>query len=711
MASRLGDRLNVARRRQFVGRVAERDLFQSALAAAELPFQVLYVFGPGGVGKTSLLLEFTHLCTDQTRATYLDARSIEPTPDAFLSALKRALDLTPQDAPLEWLAARPFRPALLLDTYETLAPLRGWLNDVFLPQLPANTLLVLAGREPPPPAWQADPGWQSVIHLLPLRNLSPQESRTYLTQRAVPVEQQSEILDFTHGHPLALSLVSDALAQRPGLRFQPASTPDVIKTLLERFVQMAPGPAHRAALEACALVRVTNEALLAEMLGMPDPSTLRQGSGQANSGQGPHELFEWLRGLSFIQSRPGGLFPHDLAREALDADLRWRNPDWYAELHRRARNYYVAHIQQSPGQAQQRTLLDLIFLHRHNAVVRPFFEWQTSGGVLADALREDDVPALLDMVARHEGSEAARLAQHWLAQQPEGVLVLRDSKGQPAGVLVMVALHQAATEDLAADPATRCTWDHLQRHAPLRPGERATLFRFWLAADTYQAVSPIQSLLFVHMVRHYLTTPGLAFTFIPCAAPDFWAPVFAYADLVRLPAADFEVDGRGYGVYGHDWRAAPPAAWLGMLAERELGMAPAAATPPPPAEPLIVLSESEFAAAALEALRNESHPDALRGNPLLRSRLVVAQAGPDAPTSERVAALQALLKAAAEELRQSPRELKFYRALYHTYFQPAATQEQAAEILDLPFSTFRRHLTAGVKRMTERLWQWEIGGS
>ena len=74
---------------------------------------------------------------------------------------------------------------------------------------------------------------------------------------------------------------------------------------------------------SCALVRVTTESVLAEMCGLPDVN----------------ELFEWLRGLSFIQTRPGGLFPHDLAREAMVADLRWRNPEWYAELHRRARLY------------------------------------------------------------------------------------------------------------------------------------------------------------------------------------------------------------------------------------------------------------------------------------------------------------------------------------------------------------------------------------
>jgi predicted DNA-binding protein (UPF0251 family) len=41
---------------------------------------------------------------------------------------------------------------------------------------------------------------------------------------------------------------------------------------------------------------------------------------------------------------------------------------------------------------------------------------------------------------------------------------------------------------------------------------------------------------------------------------------------------------------------------------------------------------------------------------------------------------------------------------------PVPTQEQAAELLDLPFSTFRRHLKHGVTRVAEILWQWELEG-
>lgn len=698
MASRLADRLRAARHDRFVGRETERELFKAALNAEQLPFYVLYIFGPGGVGKTSLLLEIAY-SYEQTnaRVAYLDARNLEPAPELFEAAVRHVLGLDPGASLFDALAGSPQRHVLMIDTYERLAPLDPWLRQTFLPQLPEGVLIVLAGRNPPSPAWRTDPGWQTLIHTVSLRNLSTDESRTFLAKRAIPEQQHSAVLNFTRGHPLALSLVADIFAQRDDSLhdFQLDAAPDVIKILLERLVQKVPGPSYRAALEACAMVRVTTETLLAEMLATPDA----------------HEMFDWLRELSFIESRRGGLFPHDLVREALAADLRWRNPDWYTELHRRARTYYTTRLEQASGQTQQRLLLDLIFLHRDSAMVRPFFEWQVSGATLTDSMRPDDVDALLAMVASHEGKQSAELAAHWFARQPEGVRVFRDSDGQPAGLLAMVALHQADEEDLKIDPAARAGWGYLQRHARLRPGEVATLFRFWMALDTYQAVSPIQSLIFLNIVRHYLTTPGLAFTIFPCAEPEFWAPMCAYAELVRVPEAEFEVEGRRYGCYGHDWRALPPADWLSLLAEREVSAEPKAAPPPQAADPLLVLSQPDFEQAVRDALHDVARPETLRANPLLRSRLIVELAGASAGQPERINTLVEVLKEAAGQLQASPREIKFYRALYHTYFHPAPTQEQAAELLDVPFSTFRRHLKAGVTRLTETLWQRELGGS
>jgi hypothetical protein len=147
-----------------------------------------------------------------------------------------------------------------------------------------------------------------------------------------------------------------------------------------------------------------------------------------------------------------------------------------------------------------------------------------------------------------------------------------------------------------------------------------------------------------------------------------------------------------------------------MLAEREIATERVeVAPPPPPPVPIIVLSEEAFGDAVHDALRDFAHPDTLRANLLLRSRLILDRVGVIAGEHERVHALQQVIQETAESLQLSPRQAKLYRALYYKYFQPAPTQERAAEILDLPFSTFRRHLKAGVMRVTEILWQREIG--
>ena len=63
-----------------------------------------------------------------------------------------------------------------------------------------------------------------------------------------------------------------------------------------------------------------------------------------------------------------------------------------------------------------------------------------------------------------------------------------------------------------------------------------------------------------------------------------------------------------------------------------------------------------------------------------------------------------------EALNAAPKDVKFYRAIYHTYVQPAPTQELAAEILDVPFSSYRRHLKSGIEQITAMLWHREVGG-
>ena len=105
LASTVADRLKTARRRRFVGRAAELELFLGALAASEPSFSVLWLHGPGGVGKTALLGAFAESAEDAgVRVVSLDLRTVEPSPPAFMAELGRALGRPTEAFPRDALA-------------------------------------------------------------------------------------------------------------------------------------------------------------------------------------------------------------------------------------------------------------------------------------------------------------------------------------------------------------------------------------------------------------------------------------------------------------------------------------------------------------------------------------------------------------------------------------------------------------------------------
>ena len=93
-------------------------------------------------------------------------------------------------------------------------------------------------------------------------------------------------------------------------------------------------------------------------------------------------------------------------------------------------------------------------------------------------------------------------------------------------------------------------------------------------------------------------------------------------------------------------------------------------------------SREAFAEVVRRALRDFAHPDRLATNPRLRHAYIAKGREPASPT-----ALQALLREAVASLAANPRDRKFHRAVWHTYLEPAPTQERAAELLGLPFNT------------------------
>jgi hypothetical protein len=692
------DDLDAARTREFAGRRDDLALFDSLLDSGGAA--AVYVCGPGGIGKSTLLHQFAALAARRgRRVVRFDAAETAPTADAVLAGLARAAGpVGPAARPVTGLVGSPVDvdevlaalagtpgPVLLIDGAEHLATLDRWMREEVLARLPADSIVVLAGRGEPGLGWRTDAGWRTLLRVIRLRELDPDESREVLRRRGLPEPSLAAALAFARGHPLALVLAAEigaSLAGRPG----PTGAPvEAVRELLAVLLDSVPGPRHRAALEASSQVRVTTEPLLAAVLNEPDV----------------HDVFEWLRGMSIVEYAGAGVRPHELLRDLLSTELRWRDPERHAAIHRRAGEYYHRRL----GAADS-VLFDLAYLHRDSPILGPYLSFVTPGAaapgdLVATPLRDGEWPLLHDLVVRHEGPGSAELADRWAA--PATVSVVRDHDRAVVGFFLLLALEALDPAARDADPATAAAWRHLRDTAPLGPGETALYVRHWLAADTYQEVSAAQTLMTLHLVRLYLTVPGLAATFLPVADADYWTEACAYADLTRAPAADFTVDGRAFAVFAHDWRAVPPDRWLRMLAERETGTEPS--SPPAPVE--AGLPEHRFAAEVRAALRELGRPDRLAGNGLAATAVVAGDA--DAPTGPDLGrAVERVLREAAAVLERSPRDRLAYRALHHTYLQPAGTQQRAAELLDLPMSTYRRHLARGVDRLTTLLWHREL---
>ncbi|MFJ6723767.1 AAA family ATPase [Streptomyces sp. NPDC091281] len=664
----LRDRLDSARRRAFVGRQDERDVFAAALSAADGSPGVFYVHGIGGVGKSALLRQFS----DDARAagrpvTEIDGRRLDVSPSAFLAAAGPLAD----------------GAVLVVDTFEYCQDLETWLREVFLPGLPHDCLVLVASRHSPDPAWTSDIAWSDTLRVMPLGNLRPGECAALMERKGVPERLRSALVGFSDGHPLALSLAAEVAARDDAGHPTWEPGQDVVSVLLPRLVGEVPSPRHRSALAVCALAEFTTEDLLRAVLPADEAA----------------DLFAWLTGLPFTEFSSGGVFPHDVVRNALEADLRWRDQESYAALHQAVRNHLTARVRAEAG---ARATHGLLFLLRRSPVMAQFFHWHQPDDLFGDRYRETDRRRVLDLAEKAEGPQLAAIVAHWLDRAPESFEVCRRaSTGRPVGFSAWLKLTAPSASDRAADPVVDAAWAHVEEYGPLRPGEHLGVSRFVIDPEHYEERSPVMDLMLFRNARAWVAGGGLAWSFCVTAHSELWEEGFAglqHFPLPRLP----RVGATDFGLFARDWRRAPLEPWLDQLAAQALSDG-SAAVPTERPEEFLVLSRTEFTSAVRSALRL-LHSDSLADSVLLRTQLF----GSLAP-GERGDELRALLLRVIRAMASDPALSKPHRVLDATFLHAAPTQEAAARTLGLPFTTYRRHLTRGIDHVSEQLWRYETG--
>ncbi|HEY4280029.1 MAG TPA: AAA family ATPase [Conexibacter sp.] len=695
--STIGARIAERERRRFVGRASELAFLARCLDGDAA--SVVLVHGPGGIGKSTLLRELARRAgAAGRRAHFVEGRELPPSPRALDAALAAARE---DEAPL-----------ILLDTYEQMTALDGYLRTTVVPSLPARSLVVIAGREAPSRGW-LEGGWESVAVELELRGLSAGEARELLSGHGIDDERQmSELVGWAEGSPLALALAAaDPLGAIVPGRAEGPERPELVRALIRRLAEAEMDGPHLGPLAVAAIARVTTIDLLRAVL--PD--------------SGAVDAYMWLRSCSFAEPLGEGIALHDLVRKALHADLRHRDHARERDLRRRIADHLYARARAG----HQLLSIDLAHLVENEAI-RWGFSWEGAGEYRIDDVRPGDAQEIRTLLAERGVPERWDHAAPYFDAAPERIVVVRDLDDRIRGFELSMTIANAPAVS-REDPLLGPWLEHAREH----DADGGAVL--WQAAVDFTGDprARVQAMLGMSgILRSGLENPRFAYLPIDPRMPAALAFARA-AGAQHIPALDRAFAGHPTECHVLDYG---PEGLLGAqraLIYAELAMEPAKVEPtvlatapgspagaadaplvgnagapgahPPPASAGEASGTPPAASAApftsedvREALRNLGVPHKLAGSPLATGRTL----------EERAESVRTSLRTAAERaFGDTPNEQLLRRVLVRGYLEPAVSHEQAATELSLSRAAYFRRLRAAAERVATVLEADRVPGA
>jgi DNA-binding response OmpR family regulator len=545
MLATLGSLLD-ARPRSIAGRDRDRAALL-ALVHDDRPL-VYAVHGIAGIGKSTLLEAFSADARAAGAATVtLDAREIEPTERGFLAQLADALGRP--EAPLaetaSALAMLGERVVLIVDTFELLGLLDGWLSRTFVPALPANVRVLLAGRDRPSTWWTHTYG--DLMCTMRLENLAAPDAEAWL--RAAGADPG--VNRFAHGHPLTLQLAASALRDRPGVDIEDAALHTVVEEVARVYLDNL-DPATRRALDAASVVRRTTLSVLDAML--PEEPAW--------------EAFERLRALPFVELGADGLVVHDTMRAVTAMLLRASDPAAHRRYRIAAWSRLRAELRGASSAELWRYTADVIYLV-DNPVVRRFFFPATVLDCTVEAARPDDWPAI-EALGRDERELDMTHLEDWWRALPESFAVARHASGAVIGFRCLAERDDVSADLARRDPLAARWREHLRRDPVPRSG-RVLYLRYVATETDRDTPSPALAALLLEVTRELIgMRPELRRTYAPAppvyGADGMCAMAFGY---VPLPGEPDDLPYADRSLF-NDLGPGSVDGWLTDLAAREL---------------------------------------------------------------------------------------------------------------------------------------------
>ncbi|TLS52660.1 hypothetical protein FE782_08495 [Paenibacillus antri] len=387
----------------FVGRTEELETLRRH-AAGESERRWLHIYGQSGIGKSALLRRFRSERKEFLCYFVDGGKILQQQDDVFDQLVSRLreetrdhdVDHSDPDAVTERMnrLSRRRRSVLLIDGFDQWHAVEHWFLQ-WIASLEPSIRIVTTGRNALTGGWLYAAG-AVPAHAFRLQALTSDEVERYALHRGiVSREGRSQLVRFSRGVPLAMTLAAESIARGGetahgldrGEQFQ------LVSALMARLLQGAPHSTQRL-LEAASVYWHFNEERLAAIADFGlDTASFRQ-----------------FVALPFVLLKPDGWVLHDAVRAWALEDFQLRRPNAYERMRSKALEHIRKEEQAQPT-LRRKLQIEKMNLHEHPIVRGICFSGHPDDDIEVRSCRPVDIPAIRQLYVEFHRFAAPEAAE------------------------------------------------------------------------------------------------------------------------------------------------------------------------------------------------------------------------------------------------------------------------------------------------------------
>jgi Transcriptional regulatory protein, C terminal len=409
------------------------------------------------------------------------AGAVEPTLTAFGGVLSQETRTVAELAAV--LGSIKDVTVVMIDDVDTWRLAASWLRVDLLPALPESTRFVLAGAVPPPSAWSTEYGQYFLD--IKLGALPRMESDAAVAAAGLSTETAERIWQLSGGHPLGLRVAIHAA------RAGSLGTTRDAGELANAILQAIGDSDLRRAVEACAIVRRANRALVSAILEVEEPLPLL--------------LLEAVEALPFATRDAEGIYIAEPVRRALVDWMSGVEAERYQLWRKTAADWIASRLRTAGRSGRWRYMADLLHLLEQPALRNAFFPPEQEAPPVEPA-RAHDFDEIFDIAELRDGPDERARIEVWAQRLPHRFSVARGSEGEVLAFYLFARQDDPHSGVGAVDPLF-AAW---QAHLAANPIEGEVLFIRQMSARASGAYPAGRTACILDLKRDYIERPRMA---------------------------------------------------------------------------------------------------------------------------------------------------------------------------------------------------------